>query len=77
MNSAPYSVMALDAVHERESFNSESEPLNRYFQQQVTQDIRRRVAWCACQYSGVWIPSQYLLDGLYDRDGLPGTRSIA
>lgn len=46
MNSAPYSVMALDAVHERESFNSESEPLNRYFQQQVTQDIRRRVAAC-------------------------------
>jgi GNAT superfamily N-acetyltransferase len=46
MSSAPYSVMALDAVHERASFSSESEPLNRYFQQQVTQDIRRRVAAC-------------------------------
>ncbi|CAN7518443.1 GNAT family N-acetyltransferase [Caballeronia sp. LjRoot34] len=46
MSSAPYSVMALDAVHERASFSSDSEPLNRYFQQQVTQDIRRRVAAC-------------------------------
>ncbi|SOE71706.1 Acetyltransferase (GNAT) domain-containing protein [Burkholderia sp. D7] len=46
MSSAPYSVMALDAAHERTSFSSESEPLNRYFQQQVTQDIRRRVAAC-------------------------------
>lgn len=46
MNSAPYSVVALDAAHERASFSSDSEPLNRYFQQQVTQDIRRRVAAC-------------------------------
>jgi ribosomal protein S18 acetylase RimI-like enzyme len=46
MKSAPYSVVALDAVHERASFSSDSEPLNRYFQQQVTQDIRRRVAAC-------------------------------
>jgi ribosomal protein S18 acetylase RimI-like enzyme len=46
MSSAPYSVMALNALHERASFNSDSEPLNRYFQQQVTQDIRRRVAAC-------------------------------
>jgi ribosomal protein S18 acetylase RimI-like enzyme len=46
MNSAPYSVVVLDAVHERASFSSDSEPLNRYFQQQVTQDIRRRVAAC-------------------------------
>lgn len=46
MSSAPYSVMALDAVHERASFSSDSESLNRYFHQQVTQDIRRRVAAC-------------------------------
>ena len=39
-------VAMLDAVHNRTSFNSGSAPLDRYFQQQVTQDVRRRVTGC-------------------------------
>jgi GNAT superfamily N-acetyltransferase len=34
------------AAHVRAGFDSGSEPLNRYFHQQVTQDVRRRVATC-------------------------------
>ncbi|PHM62841.1 GNAT family N-acetyltransferase [Xenorhabdus ishibashii] len=30
----------------RSEFNSESAPINRYFQKQVTQDIRRRITTC-------------------------------
>jgi GNAT superfamily N-acetyltransferase len=32
--------------HDRESFNSGIEPLDRYLQQQAGQDVRRRVASC-------------------------------
>lgn len=39
-------VAPLDTAHDRAGFSSGSEPLDRYFQQQVTQDIRRRVAAC-------------------------------
>jgi ribosomal protein S18 acetylase RimI-like enzyme len=46
MSVAPYRVVRLDATHERTQFKSGSGPLDRYFQQQVTQDIRRRVAAC-------------------------------
>jgi ribosomal protein S18 acetylase RimI-like enzyme len=34
------------AAHDRSSFTSASEPLDRYLREQVTQDIRRRVAAC-------------------------------
>ena len=34
------------AKHEREGFSCGSAPLDRYFQLQVTQDIRRRIASC-------------------------------
>ncbi|CBL47306.1 GCN5-related N-acetyltransferase [gamma proteobacterium HdN1] len=46
MSRAPFLVTPLDAVHERTLFNSGSESLDRYFREQVTQDIRRRVAAC-------------------------------
>lgn len=36
----------LDAAHDRTTFSSGSAPLDRYFHQQVTQDIRRRVTAC-------------------------------
>lgn len=39
-------VAPLDPGHDRASFNSGSEPLDRYFREFVTQDIRRRVAAC-------------------------------
>lgn len=37
---------ALDAVHDRIAFDCGSAALNCYFQQQVTQDIRRKVTAC-------------------------------
>ncbi len=46
MSDAPFRLAPLDAAHDRATFNSGSEPLNRYLRDQVTQDIRRRVAAC-------------------------------
>lgn len=46
MSSAPLRVIPLDTGHDRSIFNSGSHPLDRYFREQVTQDIRRRVAAC-------------------------------
>ena len=46
MIGAPFQIAALDATHDRAGFNCDSEPLNRYLREQVTQDIRRRVATC-------------------------------
>jgi ribosomal protein S18 acetylase RimI-like enzyme len=46
MSSAPFLLASLDAAHERKTFNSGSEPLDRYLREQATQDIRRRVAAC-------------------------------
>jgi ribosomal protein S18 acetylase RimI-like enzyme len=46
MSSASFRLAPLDAVHDRAAFNSDSEPLNRYLREQVTQDVRRRVAAC-------------------------------
>lgn len=46
MSRAPFLLAPLDAAHDRAAFNSDSEPLNRYLREQVTQDIRRRVAAC-------------------------------
>lgn len=46
MNRPPYRVTPLDAGHDRLAFESGSGPLDRYFREQVTQDIRRRVAAC-------------------------------
>ena len=46
MSGAPFRLASLDAGHDRTAFNSDSEPLNRYLREQVTQDVRRRVAAC-------------------------------
>jgi len=46
MSDAPFQLAQLDAAHDRSVFCSNSEPLNRYLREQVTQDIRRRVAAC-------------------------------
>lgn len=46
MSSAPFQLAPLDAAHDRTAFNSGSEPLNRYLTEQVSQDVRRRVAAC-------------------------------
>ena len=41
-----YRIEPLAAGHDRRGFASGSEPLDRYFQVQVGQDVRRRVAAC-------------------------------
>ena len=46
MSGAPFQLAPLDAAYDRTAFRSDSEPLNRYLQNQATQDIRRRVAAC-------------------------------
>jgi len=46
MSPAPFQLAPLDAAHDRAAFNSDSEPLNRYLREQVTQDVRRRVTAC-------------------------------
>ena len=46
MSRPPFRVVPLDTGHDRVLFNSSSEPLDRYFREQVTQDVRRRVAAC-------------------------------
>ena len=46
MSSAAFSLTTLGAEHDRATFNCGSDPLNRYLREQVSQDIRRRVAAC-------------------------------
>ena len=46
MSSAPFQLAPLNATHDRTTFNSASEPLDRYLREHVTQDVRRRVAAC-------------------------------
>lgn len=46
MSRAPFRLASLDAPHDRAAFNSGSAALDRYLKEQVTQDIRRRVAAC-------------------------------
>lgn len=46
MSRGPFQLAPLDTAHDRAAFNSASEPLNRYLREQVTQDVRRRVAAC-------------------------------
>ena len=46
MSIAPFRLVPLDTPYDRTTFNSGSQPLDRYFREQVTQDVRRRVAAC-------------------------------
>ena len=46
MSNARFQVVRLDAAYDRAAFHCSSEPLNRYLQEQVTQDVRRHVAFC-------------------------------
>lgn len=52
MSGAPFRLAPLDAAHDRAAFDSGSEPLNRYLREQVSQDIRRRVAACFVALAG-------------------------
>ncbi len=46
MSGAAFHVAPLDTAHDRAGFHSGSDPLDRYLREQVTQDMRRRVAGC-------------------------------
>jgi len=46
MSTGSFLVASLDATHDRVDFNSGVEPLDRYLREQVSQDIRRRIAAC-------------------------------
>lgn len=46
MSGKTFRVASFDAAHDRAVFDSGSGPLDRYLREQVTQDIRRRVAAC-------------------------------
>ena len=46
MSAASFQVTALNNHHDRTVFKSGSEPLDRYFHHQVTQDNKRRVTAC-------------------------------
>jgi len=46
MSEGVFRITPLDPAWDRRTFTSGSEPLDRYFRQQVTQDIRRRVTAC-------------------------------
>jgi ribosomal protein S18 acetylase RimI-like enzyme len=44
VSGATFRIARLESGHDRTTFESGSEPLDRYFRHQITQDIRRRVA---------------------------------
>ncbi len=46
MSRAPFRLALLDASHDRSTFDSGTPALDRYFKEQATQDMRRRVATC-------------------------------
>lgn len=46
MTAAPFRMEPLGSGHDRSAFQCGEEALDRYFQTQATQDIRRRVATC-------------------------------
>ena len=46
MTDSPFRLAPLGAEHDRGSFHCGEEALDRYFQTQATQDIRRRIANC-------------------------------
>jgi ribosomal protein S18 acetylase RimI-like enzyme len=52
MTESPFRLAPLGAEHDRGSFHCGEEALDRYFQTQATQDIRRRVANCFVAVEG-------------------------
>jgi GNAT superfamily N-acetyltransferase len=46
VNDAPFIIVPLSGSHDRASFTCGAEPLDWYFLQQASQDVRRRIATC-------------------------------
>jgi len=63
VSESAFRIVPLDPARDRRTFTSGSEPLDRYFRQQVTQDIRRRVTACfvAMEQSSQCIAGYYTL----------------
>ncbi|PYE21360.1 GNAT family N-acetyltransferase [Paraburkholderia silvatlantica] len=61
MTVSPRIVTALDAHHDRSRFGCGSVALDRYLREQVTQDIRRRVAACFVMLDGNMVAGYYTL----------------
>ncbi len=60
MSEAGFRVVPFDKNDSRTAFNCGSEPLDRYFQQQVTQEIKRRITACF-----VALTSEQMIAGYY------------
>jgi len=61
MTENPWWVVPLGANHDRVAFDSDSPALNRYLREQVSQDVRRRVAACFVAADGARIAGYYTL----------------
>ncbi len=60
MSGANFRVVPLDKDYDRTAFSCGFDPLDRYFQQQVTQEVRRRVTACF-----VALTSDQIIAGYY------------
>jgi ribosomal protein S18 acetylase RimI-like enzyme len=60
MSEAGFRVVPFDKHYSRTTFNCGSEPLDHYFQQQVTQEIKRRITACF-----VALTSEQMIAGYY------------
>ncbi|MEA2929243.1 MAG: hypothetical protein QOG38_1671 [Hyphomicrobiales bacterium] len=58
-----FAIEALSDAHDRKTFSCGVEPLDRYFREQVTQDIRRRVTAChvAIELSSARVAGYYTI----------------
>lgn len=61
MSSAQLVVAVLEAAHDRSEFACGTPALDRYLREQVTQDVRRRVAACFVMLDGNSIAGYYTL----------------
>lgn len=61
MTDSHFCIVPLGPNHDRLSFKSSSEPLNRYLYKQVTQDMRRRITACFVLLSEQRIVGYYTL----------------
>ncbi|TDA45941.1 GNAT family N-acetyltransferase [Burkholderia pyrrocinia] len=61
MSSAQLVVAVLEAAHDRSEFACGTPALDRYLREQVTQDVRRRVAACFVMLDGNSVAGYYTL----------------
>jgi len=69
-----FELVLLEGRHDRTVFDCGAEPLNRYFSQQVSQDIRRRVTACYVALSQDGRIARVLHPGLHRPAAVPAAR---